>query len=484
MAPWSRWAKARGAEQCYTDGMRVLVVDDQAHVRQALELLFSLRGIEVCSAAGPAEAIARVEQGDIGVVVQDMNFTSAITSGDEGAALFRQLRALRPGLPVILMTAWASVERAVELVKEGAADYVAKPWDNEALLRTVRTHLEAERLRPRMANPELPAGLICESARMRSCVKLATKVAGADVPVLITGPNGAGKEKIAELVQARSQRSDNPFVRVNVGALPDELLEAELFGAEAGAFTGAKKRQGRFEAAHGGTLFLDELGNLSLAGQAKLLRVLQTGELQRLGSNETRQVDVRIIAATNANLTDAIAAGRFREDLYYRLAVIELRLPPLEQRGDDILPLAYAFIDAFRDPSAPTPKLSAGAQRAMLAHRWPGNVRELQNAVRRALLIAESDLIEASDLQLPAASRSNTPAPRPQPQHTQASASAPPMASEDDAERRHIEAVLREHDSVISKAAQHLGLSRQALYRRMRRLGIEVHRGIQRNENQ
>ena len=251
-------------------------------MRKALELLFSVRGFDVRTAAGPEEALAAVRGGSVGLVFQDMNFSEATTTGEEGAALFRALRAADPGLPIVLMTAWTSLEMAVALVKEGAADYIAKPWDDEALLRTARNLLAARASEADGGEVDL-CGLVYESARMKSVVDLAVKVARSDVSVLVTGPNGAGKEKIAEIVQANSPRREGPWVKVNVGALPDELLEAELFGAEAGAFTGAKRlRLGRFEAADGGTLFLDEIGNLSPAGQAKLLRVLQTGELQRL----------------------------------------------------------------------------------------------------------------------------------------------------------------------------------------------------------
>ena len=449
--------------------MRVLVVDDQQHVRKALELLFSLRGLDVACAGTPDAALEAVRAGGVGVVVQDMNFSKATTSGEEGAALFRRLRELDPGLPVLLMTAWTSLEMAVELVREGAADYVAKPWDDERLLRRVQTLLKARELAGDGHDDEDHGDLIAQSPSMRALVRLATKVARADVPVLVTGPNGAGKEKIAELVQSRSARRDRPFVKVNVGALPDELLEAELFGAEAGAFTGAKSRAGRFEAADGGTLFLDELGTLSLEGQAKLLRVLQTGELQRLGSNATRRVDVRVVAATNADLRGAIAAGRFREDLFYRLAVIELEVPPLVDRPEDVLPLAEAFLGAFRTEGCAS-RFAEDATDALLAHGWPGNVRELSNAIRRALLVAEGDAIHATDLAL--RSTRQPPAPRP------SSPQTPPLDAAGEAERARVQAALQDADYVVAQAAAALGRSRQALYRRMRRLGITLERRI------
>ena len=273
--------------------LKVLIVDDQPAVRTALQVLFDLNGLESLTAASPEEALDLVASEDIGAVVQDMNFTQHDTTGESGVALFRAVRNLDADLPIVLLTAWGSFEIAVQLVKEGANDYMAKPWDDEKLVRIVRKLLQLRglqqenirfraqglRMRRTLAARYDLCGLIYASAQMQSVVSLAVTVAASDVPVLITGANGAGKEKLAEIIQANSRRKDRAFVKVNVGALPDQLLEAELFGAEAGAFTGAAKmRIGRFEAAAGGTLFLDEIGNLSPSGQAKLLRVLQTGE--------------------------------------------------------------------------------------------------------------------------------------------------------------------------------------------------------------
>ncbi len=292
---------------------------------------------------------------------------------------------------------------------------------------------------------------------MRRVVDLAVHVASADVPVLITGPNGVGKEKIAEIIQANSRRAGRPFVTVNVGALPDTLLEAELFGAEAGAFTGAQRRRiGRFEAANGGTLFLDEIGTLSVAGQARLLRVLQTGEYERLGSSTTLRSDVRLLCATNVQLPEAIAAGRFREDLYFRLNVIELAIPALRDRPDDILPIARDLLERAGSPVT----LGAAAEQALLGYGWPGNVRELQNRLQRAQLVAAGPEITPEDLGLTA----------------QRSA---PMAADlavVGTERHAIEDVLRLHGGSVSRAAGALGLSRQALYRRMERLGVTIER--------
>jgi DNA-binding NtrC family response regulator len=294
---------------------------------------------------------------------------------------------------------------------------------------------------------------------MHRVVSLAVQVAAADVPVLITGPNGVGKEKLAEIVQANSGRKARPFVKVNAGALPDELLESELFGAEAGAYTGAvKRRVGRFEAADGGTLFLDEIGNLSPAGQAKLLRVLQSGDFERLGSSETRTVDVRVLAATNADLRERLRQGSFRQDLFFRLNVIELAVPALEDRPEDILPLAQRFLWQLAGPGQPPRRLTDAARQALRAHDWPGNVRELMNRVQRGTLVASGPELTPQDLgfggghPLPAA------------------------AVDDSGERQRLERVLVESGGQVSRAAQRLGLSRQALYRRMEKLGISLER--------
>src|SRR5882672_1768689 len=322
----------------------VLVIDDNPAVATALEVLFSLRDLRTLSADSPARALAILDRQSIDIVIQDMNFRADTTSGEDGAALFRVLRSRFPELPVILLTAWTQLESAVELVKAGAADYLAKPWDDNKLLTTVHNLIELSETRRELARrrsdetrrrTELEQrydlrGAVFADPAMERVIALACQVARADVPVLISGPNGAGKEKIAEIVQANSAVRDGPFVTLNCGALPSELIEAELFGAEVGAYTGANRaREGKFESADGGTLFLDEIGNLSQTGQMKLLRVLETGRFERLGSNKERQVKVRVISATNADVHAMIRAGTFREDLYYRLNTIEIRVPPL-----------------------------------------------------------------------------------------------------------------------------------------------------------
>jgi DNA-binding NtrC family response regulator len=451
---------SQGTLQASLAGSTILVIDDSEAVRTAFEVLLALHGARVLAAASPAAGLAELARSHIDLVIQDMNFQREATSGAEGIELFRQIRTRFPQVPIILLTAWTHLETAVELVRAGAADYLAKPWDDARLLTSARNLLdlararaEAEALRGRRqeARAALAArfdlrGIVYESEAMQTLVAMATQVAHAEVPVLITGPNGAGKEVLADIVQANSERAAAPYFKVNLATLPTELIEAELFGTEAGAFTGARARVGRFEAADGGTLFLDELGTLSAGGQAKLLRVLQTGEFERLGSNSTRRTRVRVIAATNTNLRRAIHAGAFREDLFYRLNVIELEVPPLAERREDILPLARHFLD-------PALRLSSAAEEALLRYPWPGNVRELQNAIRRAVLLSAETLIGAPALNLPAG------------------AGAAP--EEPGLDRESVEQALQRARGVIAHAARDLGLSRQALYRRMEKLGLK-----------
>ncbi|WP_369940487.1 sigma-54-dependent transcriptional regulator [Xanthomonas medicagonis] len=439
----------------------ILIIDDNPAVATALEVLFSLHDIETAHADSPDAGLQRLAEGDIDLVLQDMNFSADTTSGEEGVALFDAIRARHPDLPVILLTAWTQLSSAVELVKAGAADYLAKPWDDRKLLTTVNNLLELSearrelerrrdgerRHRQQLAQRYDLRGAVFADPASERAIALACQVARSELPVLITGPNGSGKEKIAEIIQANSPMRQGAFVALNCGAIPAELIEAELFGAEAGAYTGANKvREGKFEAADGGTLFLDEIGNLSLAGQMKLLRVLETGRFERLGSNRERQVKVRVISATNADLTAMIRDGSFREDLYYRLNAVELSLPALADRPGDILPLAEHFLSGAKP-------LSAGAIQALQRHAWPGNVRELRNVIQRAELLAGGRQIEAADLNLP------KPAPP-----------RPAAGAEPDRER--IVAVLGRANGVIAQAAAELGMSRQALYRRMDRYGI------------
>jgi DNA-binding NtrC family response regulator len=439
----------------------VLVIDDNPAVAQALSLLFGLHDIRTLTALSPQKGLGVLAHERVDLVIADMNFSADTTSGEEGAVLFRALRTQQPDLPVVLLTAWTHLESAVQLVKAGAADYIGKPWDNDKLLATVENLLELaettrerqrlqdeqRRRREQLAEQYDLCNIVFASDAMERVVELACRVARADVRVLISGPNGAGKERIAQIVHANSALRAGPFVAVNCGAIPSELIEAELFGAEAGAYTGANRaRTGRFEAANGGTLFLDEIGDLPLAGQVKLLRVLETGQYEMLGSSKTRTAQVRILSATNADLPALIREGRFREDLYYRLNVIDIAVPALADRPADILPLARHFLGESL-------QLSEDAAAALVAHDWPGNVRELRNSIERAKLLARDSVVAAADLNLPTVSRT---APR----------------ESEHFSKEVLEASLREAGGNISRAAQSLGLSRQALYRRLERFNL------------
>jgi len=442
----------------------VLIIDDNAAVAIALDVLFSLHEIDSLRAASPEEGLALLQGHAIDLVIQDMNFTADTTSGEEGVALFHAIRARHPDLPVILLTAWTQLDAAVDLIKSGAADYLAKPWDDRRLIASVQNLLElgqaSHALRSRLVQERRQrhaleasfdlCGMVWQDPATERVVHLACQVARADVSVLISGPNGSGKERIAAIVQANSAVRDGPFVVLNCGAVPVDLIEAELFGAEAGAYTGSTRaRDGKFDAADGGTLFLDEIGNLPLAGQMKLLRVLETGRFERLGSNRERQVKVRVISASNADLPAMIRAGTFREDLFYRLNVIELRLPPLVERPADILLLARHFLGTGKS-------LAPQAQASLMAYNWPGNVRELKNVMQRASLLTPGPLIHAEELGLPL---------------LRAKADGDATVAEPD--RASVIAALERAQGVVTQAAQELGLSRQALYRRMERLGID-----------
>jgi len=434
----------------------IALVDDNEGVLTALEVLLGLHGHRVLCARTPADALTLLKREAVDVLIQDMNFSRDTTSGLEGVELFQRVREIDPDLPVILLTAWTQLAAAVDLIKAGAADYMGKPWDDQKLLTTVnnlvelaqvsRAHQSAQRAQRQrqgaLAREHDLCGMVYASVEMERLLALAVKVAPTDLAVLILGPNGAGKERIAEIIQRNSRVAKGPFVSLNAGALPAELIEAELFGAEAGAYTGANRaREGRFEQADGGTLFLDEIGTLPLNGQVKLLRVLETGEFARLGSGRAIKVKVRVIAATNANLKAEIAAGRFREDLYYRLNAIELKVPALAERRDDVLVLARHFLKSEAT-------LTPAAERALLAHSWPGNVRELANVLNRAKLMARAAVIEWDDLHLPAA--------LPQPMEKSFSQAA-------------LKAALTACGGNVTQAAASLGLSRQAFYRRLQK---------------
>jgi DNA-binding NtrC family response regulator len=446
----------------------ILIADDQPAVLDALRLLLKEEGWRVVTAARPVEILKAVESHALDAVVMDLNYARDTTSGKEGLDILGRVRATDATLPIIVMTAYGSVQGAVEAMRRGAADYVEKPWDDERLVAILRTQIELSRARranERLATenkrlaPNAPA-LVAGSRAMQPVLELIERVAASDANVLITGEHGTGKEVVAQRLHAASHRAARPLITVNAGGLSEGVAESELFGHVKGAFTDAKTdRVGCFELADGGTLFLDEIANMAGKLQAKLLRVLQTGEFQRVGSSRTLHADVRVIAATNADIKAEIAAGRFREDLLYRLNTVEIRLPPLRDRPEDIPRLATHFLGEY---SARYRKTLHGfdddATSAMRAHAWPGNVRELQHAVERAVLMARAGSITSDDLGL--------------------RASAPGSAADlsgmtmDDAEKYIIQQALARHAGNVVQAAESLGMSRSALYRRIQQHGL------------
>jgi DNA-binding NtrC family response regulator len=449
---------------------RVLIADDQADVLEALRLLLKHAGLETVSATSPAGVLQAFESQELDAVLMDLNYARDTTSGREGLDLLGRLMAADATLPVIVMTAWSSIEGAVEAMQRGARDYVQKPWDNQRLLQALRTQielgralrdsrrleLETSRLRARDL-PELVAG----SAAMLPVLRLMERVAPSDAHVLITGEHGTGKEVVARWLHAASSRAARPFVAVNAGGVSDGVFESELFGHVKGAFTDAKgDRAGCFELCEGGTLFLDEIGNMPLNQQAKLLRVLQTGEYHPVGSSRTRHADVRFLAATNLDVRKQVADGRFREDLLYRVNTVEIQLPPLRDRRDDILPLANHFTRRLSERQGkPAQPLSARAARALIGHAWPGNVRELEHVIERALLLARGSSIEPEDLLLG-------------PGRGEGQVHLEQMTLEE-VERHLIQRALVRSNGQVNDAAKALGLSRSALYRRLQHFGLK-----------
>jgi DNA-binding NtrC family response regulator len=447
---------------------RVLIADDQPDVLEALRLLLKAEGYQIEAASSPAGVLAALDVKEFDVVLIDLNYARDTTSGQEGLDLLSRIQALDSTLPVVVMTAWSSVKVAVEAMRRGARDFIQKPWENERLLSILRTQIELSRalrngLRLEAENRLLRAverpTLIAESSAMRPVLRLVANVGPSDANVLITGEPGTGKELVAQTLHAVSHRANKPLVTVNAGGLPEGVFESELFGHVRGAFTDAKAdRVGRFELADGGTLFLDEIANISPTQQAKLLRVLQTGELERVGSSRTRQVDVRIISATNADLNGEVTAGRFRADLQFRLNTIEIQLPPLRDRREDIPLLAAHFLG--RHAQRYRKRLSAfdpAAMQALLEHSWPGNIRELEHAVERAVLMAQGEVVKPGDLGLRTGKEG---VPRLE------------EMSLEEVECSLIKKALARYEGNVSHAAKALGLSRSALYRRLQRFGL------------
>jgi DNA-binding NtrC family response regulator len=448
----------------------VLLVDDQANVREALRLLLKSEGIASIGVNGPEGALEALRERDFSCALIDLNYTRDTTSGAEGLALLDHLQQLAPGLPLVVMTAWSNVPLVVEALRRGAGDFVEKPWDNVRLIRIVRTQIALgqgarQQRRLEAENALLRGGdgdFIAESPAMRRVMELVARVAPSDANVLVLGENGTGKGLIAQSLHAQSSRAARALVKINMGGIAENIFESELFGHVRGAYTDAKsERIGRYELADGGTLFLDEVGNVPITQQPKLLRVLEDGEFERLGSSRTQSADVRLISATNADLAIEVEAGRFRKDLLYRLNTLEIRLPPLRERSADILPLARLFLQrSAARYGRHGLRLAPSAERALMAWRWPGNVRELSHLMERAALLAEDDLISDSAL-----------------------AFGPGQAPSE--WRRHfddmtieqvevcvVERALERHHGNLQQVADALGITRQTLYRRLEKHGL------------
>jgi DNA-binding NtrC family response regulator len=448
--------------------IRVLVADDQQHVLESLRLLLKTRGWEVETVNSPAAAVRAAGSREFDVVLLDLNYRRDTTSGDEGMELLSQMHEYDPQLPIVVMTAFGSIDLAVEAMRRGARDFVQKPWENERLVTTISTQAELGRAirkgeRLELENRELrrnghPSDLIAESAAMRPVLDVVARVGPSDANVLILGENGTGKGVIARALHASSRRASRSLVSVNIGGISESLFESELFGHVRGAFTDAKAdRIGRFELADGGTIFLDEIANMPMTQQAKLLRVIETGEYERVGSSQTKRADARVLTATNARLNDEVAAGRFREDLLFRLNTVTIVVPPLRDRRDDVPVLAAHFMRRYATRYRKTMRgFSDAAMRALLAYGWPGNVRELDHVVERAVLMAADSQISEGDLGL---TRSETQ-------------SRLEDLSLEEVEYMLVKKALSRFDGNVARAAEALGLSRSALYRRLQRFGL------------
>lgn len=447
---------------------RILIADDQPDVLAALRLLLKAEGYLIETAASPAAILAALEIREYDILLMDLNYARDTTSGQEGLDVLKQLAAKDPSLPVVVMTAWGSVELAVEAMRQGARDFIQKPWDNARLLAIVRTQIElSEALRRsqrleaenRLLQSEGRPAMIAESAAMQPVLQLIARVGPSDANVLITGEPGTGKEVVARTLHSMSLRRDKPMITVNAGGLAEGIFESELFGHVKGAFTDAKvDRVGRFELADTGTLFLDEIANVPYNLQSKLLRVLEIGEMERVGSSKTKRVDVRVISATNANLEEEVNQNRFRQDLLFRLNTIEIHLPPLRERKEDIPHLAAYFLATHsRRYRKHLAGFEPAAMKLMTENPWQGNVRELNHVIERAVLMSQDHLIRVGDLAVRAA--------------REGTGRLEEMSLED-VEGFLIKKALARHDGNVSHAARALGLSRSALYRRLERYGL------------
>ncbi len=471
----------------------ILIADDQKDVLDALRLLLKGEGFTCVPVQSPDAAIDALGKQSFAAVVLDLNYTRDTTSGAEGMELLGKIRQVDPDLPAIVMTAWGTVDLAVQAMRLGANDFIEKPWDNHRMMTILRNQLalgEAKRKSKKLEREnEILRGddaeFIAKSPAMKQVLEMVMRVAPADANVLLTGENGTGKSMLAQFIHQRSARSNKAFVKVNMGAIPETLFESEMFGHVRGAFTDAKgDRLGRFELAEGGSLFLDEVANMNLAQQGKLLRVLEEREFEKVGSSRTQKADVRLVAATNADLVHAVSSGSFRQDLLFRINTVEICLPPLRERREDIVPMAESYLTSHARRYG---KLGIGIAQsaidAMTSYRWPGNVRELNHVLERAVLLCAGSHIQASDLQLQAgqmhrlasAASGNDPAP------------ALPTTLEnmtlDDAEQMMVRQAMDRFGGNIMQAAEHLGLSRSALYRRLEKFGMSTSGSSEDGEN-
>jgi DNA-binding NtrC family response regulator len=446
---------------------RILLADDQRDVLEALRILLKSEAYQTEGVTSLAGIFHALEKKEFALVLMDLNYTRDTTSGQEGLSAISKIQEIDPTLPIVVMTAWATIELAVEAMKRGARDFVTKPWDNQRLLTIVKTQIELaaalRRERKLAAENEMLRGtmpdLIAQSPTMRPVIEMISRVAPSDANVLITGENGTGKSLIAGAIHALSPRSAQTMITVNMGGLSETLFESELFGHVKGAFTDAKTdRAGRFELADESTLFMDEIANIPLAQQAKLLRMIETGDFERVGSSKTLHANVRIISATNANLENEIAAGRFRQDLLFRLNTIEIELPPLRDRREDIMPLANNFLRQHAERYRKNVGgFDENARERLLQHRFPGNIRELDHVVERAVLMTQDRQVRSADLGL------TTGGPE--------SRSLEEMSLEE-VEAFLIKKALARNDGNARKAAEALGLSRSAFYRRLQQYGL------------
>jgi len=450
----------------------VLVIDDQDDIREAMRLLLTSSGYGFVGSASPEEALQQLEQRgstEVSAVLADMNYRLDTTSGEEGLALIAAIHERLPRLPVIAMTAWASFELAVEAMHRGAVDFIEKPWQNARVLSVLQSRVALERSDRRASQlsatqalmlQEAGDGFVIESPAMRKMVEDLVRVADSDANILLLGENGTGKSHIAQLIHRWSPRRDQPFVKINLGGMAPSLFEADMFGHVRGAYTDARQeRAGRFELADGGTLFLDEIGNLPLEQQPKLLRAIEEGEFERLGSSRTLRVNVRIVAATNSDLNAEVAAGRFRQDLLYRINTFRARLPALRERREDILPIAQLYLSrACARYGRPLPAIGSDAERALLQYPWPGNVRELAHTMERAALLTDKPRLSAADLRLTEMDREQFGAIN--------------GMTLEQAEAWLLKRVLSDNRGNLQRSADQLAITRQSLYRRMRKHGL------------